>query len=213
MIGGARPPACHAPGADHPVTVAHANDVGGMAAALADAFDGYPWTDFVLGAEDRPQRLRATFEATLAHVGVPYGEVRAAWCPETGRVVGAAVALRPDRPVPPEAWDAVARQGAAAERPRGDVARAEELLGPLRPTDPGVTIATVGVVRDHRGRGIAARLLEPLVRVADDVGVATHLETSSEDNLRLYTRLGFDTTARADVDGGPTVWLMTRPAQ
>jgi len=88
---------------------------------------------------------------------------------------------------------------------------AEALCRPLRPSEPHVVVATLGVRPDHRRRGIATRLMSPVLAAASTLGVPVYLETSSEENVALYTGIGFETTGRIDVPGGgPTVWGMRR---
>jgi hypothetical protein len=45
---------------------------------------------------------------------------------------------------------------------------------------------------------------------ADDVGVATYLETQKESNLAYYRRFGFEVVDKFSVDSSPPLWRMQR---
>jgi hypothetical protein len=116
-------PLCTAAGDEHALTAPHREEVDAIADVLAEAFAGYPWTDWLVPEDDRPARLRALHRADLAQIGLPLGVVRVARCPGSERLVGAIVALRPDQPVPAEAWSAVREVEADLLGPRRRAAR------------------------------------------------------------------------------------------
>jgi predicted N-acetyltransferase YhbS len=67
------------------------------------------------------------------------------------------------------------------------------------------------VLPDHRGQGLAARLMQPGLTSAAAEGVEAYLETSERRNVTLYQRLGFEITAASAIKGGGlTVWAMRR---
>ncbi|KXK59367.1 GCN5 family acetyltransferase [Micromonospora rosaria] len=186
--------------------------VTGVAEVLAEAFDGYPWTDWTVAADRHRERLTSMFALTVATVGVPYGQSWAAVEPG-GRPVAAAVWLRPDRPVPDGVWATLAdrTRDLAGDRYPALLA-AESACAPLRPTAPVFLLATVGVRPDRQGRGLGERVLRPGLAEADRAGVPAALETSSASNVRFYQRLGFTVTGDVTVEGGgPRVWGMRRP--
>lgn len=206
---------CPLPGQRHPVEVAAEGDVPGIVDALTEAFHDYPWTRWIVPADGHSARLAALFELTVKEVGIPFGDVRVARCPDLdGAVVAAAVALRPDRQVPEVVW--------AGMKPReqellGDRCRAadeaEEMCAALRPDGPHLTVATVGVRPDHQRRGLATGVVRPLLGIAAELGVTAYLETSSMANVALYRGLGFSVTDSVEVaDTGPSVWAMRREA-
>ena len=203
---------CLRPGADHRLTTAAPSDVRAAADVLAVAFADYPWTAWTVPAENHADRLRGLFDVTVRRVGVPFGETWLARCPGRGDVVGVVVALRPDRAVPSEVWDAAAADEAPLLGGRAPAAaEAEALCRPLRPDRPNVLVATLGVLPDHQRQGIASRLLSAVTRSADELGVPTYLETSSPGNVALYRRLGFVITGEvALAQDGPRVWGMRR---
>lgn len=204
---------CDVPGDMHPICRTSLSDAPEIADVLADAFLGYPWTDWIVPGERRHQRVRALHRMSLELVGFPYGSVWGARCPAGRGLVGAIAVLSPDRPVPPDVWARVEAQQADLLGCRADAsAAAHRLLDDVRPTEEGLLVATVGVAHGHRRRGVARRLLGCALRVADELGVPAHLETSRPGNVALYRSAGFTVTAQRRVAaGGPDVWLMRRP--
>jgi GNAT superfamily N-acetyltransferase len=193
---------------------AQPSDVPTVAELLAEVFTDYPWMAWTVEATDRRTRLTALYRHVLDALVLPHG---AAWVCESGhrddlRLVGAAGWLTP-RTQPPAA---TLQELAAAEthwrgNRREAHERAEALLQPLRPTRPCWFLGTLGVLPDHRGQGLAARLLRPGLESAAAEGVDAVLETSAPRNVTLYGRLGFDIAAAVKVaPDGPTVWSMRR---
>ncbi|WP_026275376.1 GNAT family N-acetyltransferase [Salinispora tropica] len=186
--------------------------VEAAAGVLAEAFDGYSWTGWTVGADRHRERLAGLFAVTLTAVGMPYGDVWAA-LDAHGRPQAVAVWLRSDRPVPDEVWADVATADAeyAGDRHPAMLA-AEEACAPLRTAEPAFLLATVGVRPTGQGGGVGSRLLRPGLVEADRAGLPATLETSASANLRFYRRLGFEVTGEVTVPGGgPQVWAMRRP--
>lgn len=197
----------NAPGAVTPRRATPA-DVPAAARVLADAFDGYAWTDWVLPPDGRHARLVEVQGLYLAHA-VAHGIVLVADDPDaTGTGAGAAgllgaVALVPvDVPPPDEAvWRRVAEL-------HGD--RVERLadVEPTEPPDGAWTLATLGVAPAARGAGLGSRLVAAAHDALGDVPVV--LDTSDPRNVTLYERHGYRVVRRTDVPGGPSVWSMLR---
>jgi ribosomal protein S18 acetylase RimI-like enzyme len=76
-------------------------------------------------------------------------------------------------------------------------------------------LEVVGVHPDHQGAGIGSRLVGAGLERTDATGAASYLETPSAANVRFYERLGFEVERDgvALLPGGPTHWLMRRPAE
>ncbi|GAB3197625.1 hypothetical protein GCM10027261_23320 [Geodermatophilus arenarius] len=185
-------------------------DVPAAAAVLADAFTDYPWTRWTVDADDHGGRLRTLFRLDLSAVAVPFGRVDLG---ETADgLVSVAVWIR-GTAVPADVW---ARVGRATTELAGDraaaAAEAEAVLAGRRLDEPHVALASLGVARRRQGRGLGAATLAPGLAWADHEGLAVHLETSAEPNVRFYRRLGFAVVDAVDLpDGGPRTWLMRRP--
>ncbi|WP_020113554.1 hypothetical protein [Salinispora oceanensis] len=117
--------------------------VEAAAGVLAEAFDGYSWTAWTVGADRHRERLAHLFAMTLTTVGLPYGDVWAA-LDTHGHPQAVAVWLRSDRPVPDEVWVEVAAGNAeyAGDRHAAMLA-AEAACAPLRAAEPAFLLATV----------------------------------------------------------------------
>ena len=192
------------------VRQATAGEVDAVAAALGFAFVGDPWIAWIIAADRHQERITALQASLLGAVGLPHGEV---WLAEhAGAVAGAALWLLADRQVPATAWSQVAATELQlmGDRHAGATSAAAATRH-LRPSTAHHLLATLGVVPALRRRGIGSALLVPTLERADREDVDVYLETSTEQNLRFYGRLGFEVTGHVVVpDGGPPVWAMLR---
>ena len=74
-------------------------------------------------------------------------------------------------------------------------------------------LGTVGTRPDCR-LGFARAVLTPMLRRCDRDGLPAVLDTSTLSNVPMYSRLGFETTAKLQSgDRAPRVWVMTRTPQ
>lgn len=182
------------------VRPATAADLPAAAAALADAFADYPWTRWVVPADDHAARLAELQHLYLRHA-VAHGVVLV-----DDAVSGAVALVPPDVPAPDDAtWERVAalhgdRIGRLAE---GGVATVP---------DGSWTLATLGVARGGQGRGVGRALLAAALARVDAAGAPVALETSDPRNVALYGRHGFTTTRHLRLPDGPQVWAMLRRA-
>ncbi len=65
-------------------------------------------------------------------------------------------------------------------------------LARIHPKEPHWYLFAVGVVPEATGQGRGTALLEPVLERCDSERLPAYLEASSEDNARLYARLGFE---------------------
>lgn len=73
----------------------------------------------------------------------------------------------------------------------------------------------LGVLATHperQRRGLASRVIEPVLDMADNAGLACCLETSTVENRRFYERRGFTDATDVVVAGGPPTWWLRRKA-
>lgn len=185
-------------------------DVEAVASVLADAFTGYVWDTWTVAADRHTERVAALHALFLRHVVVPYGDL---WLvEEDGEPLGAAAWMRPDRPVPDDAWAQVAPRIRDLTGDRADAARdADRACAVLRPTAPHFYLGSIGVRRDRQGNRLGTRLLRRGLEESDRARTAAYVETSSTDNVRFYERAGFTVTGEVEVPGGgPHVWAMMR---
>ncbi len=193
---------------DPAIRRAVATDVPALAETAAAAFADYPWTRWIVDPDDHVERLRALYAIHL-DVAARFGEL---WM--TDDAVGVAAWTWSEAEQRQAAYLAEAglvERLTALAGARGDnAARADAVLRRHVPAEPHWCLAAVAVRPEKQRRGLARRLLAPVLARCDAEGHLARLETSSPANLRLYARLGFRTAAEVVVPNGPPVWLMVR---
>jgi ribosomal protein S18 acetylase RimI-like enzyme len=93
-----------------------------------------------------------------------------------------------------------------------EVREAFTKLAARHPPQPYWYLHALATRPDHRGQGLAGRLLDEKSHEPDSQGVPTALETSSTANVAYYERLGFTVIDEARLTPGLPVWLMCRSA-
>jgi GNAT superfamily N-acetyltransferase len=89
-------------------------------------------------------------------------------------------------------------------------ARLEE----THPQTPHWYLFFIGVEYGLRGRNIGARLMAPVLQVADAAILPCYLETPFPQTLPFYRKLGFELTGEPrPFPGAPQLWAMTRKAK
>lgn len=191
------------------VRKASGDDARPLALALARAFADDPVMRWLLPADaGRVRRLRQLFAAQLRHHYLPVDEVYT-----TREVDGGALWSPPERWRTPRAsllralprvlWTLRGHTTAAE--------RAVRAIERVHPAEPHWYLAVVGVEPARQRVGIGSALLAPMVERCDRDFLPAYLESSREDNLAFYHRLGFEVTGRIDLPGGgPLVWPMWR---
>ncbi len=72
-------------------------------------------------------------------------------------------------------------------------------------------VYAIGVKPEFQGQGLGARLMQPILGLADAEQVPVYLESANERNLSFYQRLGFRIIRETRVPlRGPRLWLMLR---
>ncbi len=185
------------------------DDVRPLGAVLARAFAEDPVMQWFLPqARARFGRLPRLFAMELAHLYFPHDEVYT-----TGELAGAAMWAPPRawrtppsgfvRALPRLAWTLRGRLPAAMQAVRA--------IECLHPGEDHWYLALVGTDPSRRREGIGSALLAPVLERCDRDFVPAYLESSREDNLAFYTRLGFEVTGTIDLPGGgPRIWPMWR---
>ncbi|WP_327147091.1 GNAT family N-acetyltransferase [Nocardia sp. NBC_01329] len=181
------------------------SDIDAASETLAKAFSDYPFTRYTVDSRDHQDRVRQLQRLYLTDIGMRCGRV---WVADDASAV--AVWTTPSST---GVDDAFGRIAARVNELHGDraaaTAQADELIAPLRPTEPVWFLATVGVDPDVQGRGLGRAVLEPGLDAARSEGVPVYLETSSESNLGFYRQFGFEVVGSVDLpDGGPRTWAM-----
>jgi len=137
-----------------------------------------------------------------------------AWLEVWSAAGGVAVAVwtAPDMPDPAAVFGPLAEAFVRLSGSRAKVMEASEaVMAKYRPTEPCWFLGTVGVDPDYQGGGLARAVIEPGLERAAEQGFPAFLETSNENNVAVYRRLGFDVTAEYDLPfDGPRTYAMMR---
>lgn len=184
---------------------AGSRDLPAIADTLACAFIDYPWTRWTVpGSEHDMPRLRELQRAYLSAFALPYGAI---WATVDLKSVAVFVRNPPATPEPADC-DCLAFLHGADGIAR--IEQHERAAAPLRPHHDW-TLATVGTHPDYQGRGYGAAVIGVGLRDLDAHGGTCLLETSTDDNIRLYQRLGFQTVATVSaIAGSPPATIMLR---
>ena len=159
----------------------------------------------------RSQSLRRLNRVPLEY-GLRYGHVT-----QSNNGLAIAIWIPPDRPM---TMGRMVRSGALKMPFRigfGPFAKfmgANEIMGRLHKKyvpEPHWQLLIVGVDPELQGRGLGTALVKEGLARADRANCPCYRDTSKEQNLAFYERLGFAVVeATALGDGGPTGWAMRR---
>jgi GNAT superfamily N-acetyltransferase len=184
-------------------------DLEPAAHALALAHHDYQWAAWAFPRSDRQSLLRQLFRLDL-QVGiareaawvVDHAASVAIWSPPAGSAVDQSLLDRVRHEQDAVIGDDAARLQAA-----------DRLTRAHHPDRPYWYLGTVGTVPDRRGEGLATAVVTPILDRCDDEHFVACLETSSDDNVRLYERLGFVTVFQTTVDDGalPLIVMHRQP--
>lgn len=186
-----------------------AADIPEITATLAKAFFDDPLTSWIFpDPAERPHQLNSWMRLT-SEMGLTRGHLYVA-----GENCSAAIWSPPDVTLFDELWGA--RLAGLLEQELGD--RASRVLAGLARAlasqpehEPHFYLFTLGTHPEWRGRGFAARVVEPVLAICDEQGLPAHLESSNERNLSFYRRHGFEVLSEIAVaEGGPILWPMRR---
>lgn len=196
-------------GTPHPVRAATADDVGGMADALAEAFHDDPVMLWLFGDQPpRPTRFSRPFftiegrrhlrHSTVftidGHPGAAY------WDPPGHWKTTLASTLR----LTPVMARGIGRRTLKALQglSRMEAAHAAH--------PDHYYLAVLGTRPDRQGEGIGGALMAPVLERCDTEGVGAYLESSKEANIPYYGRFGFEVVGEVSFPSGPTIWPMWR---
>jgi GNAT superfamily N-acetyltransferase len=188
--------------------------VGAAVAILKDAFLGDPIFRFYFPDSRLRGKVLEIFFTDIVRAHLRFSHVYAAF--DHGRLLGAAV-WRPPGVEATGLWNhlrgALTRYRLLTLSPRA----AQKLLrgfGALEATHPNFPhwyLFFIGIDLRQRGRGIGARLMAPVLRLADTTGLPCYLETPFPQTLPFYRALGYEITSEPrPFAGAPQLWAMTR---
>ena len=187
-------------------------DVRRVAAMLARAFQDDPLMRYAIPDDERRRRLLPRLIALNVRYGRRYGEVYAApgfegaaiWLPPGQTRMTLWRILRAGMFTAPlwAPWSVLRRLAVSGEHA---AALQRRCL-----TEPHWYLSQVGVEPAAQRRGVASRLLEPMLARMDAAALPCYLETENAANLAYYQRFGFRITAEETTPGGPPIWGMVR---
>lgn len=191
-----------------PDLIAPAGDV------LARAFFDDPMFRFITPEERRRKAVLPVLFEVAIRQGCDLGEVYG-----LGSVDGVAIWVAPNTqaPTPDQALisaGALEEQMQVSERER--LALVVEQLESTRQRQAPTAhwyLDVLGVDPRRQGQGIGGRILQPVLRRADQSGVSCYLETFKERNLAFYERHGFEALASDGIPSGPRFWPVLRRPQ
>ena len=88
-----------------------------------------------------------------------------------------------------------------------------EAMGSHHPDEPHWYLNFIGVDVSRQGEGLGAALMKHVLSIVDAAGCVAYLESSNPQNMSLYERFGFETTARIQIGDCPVVHPMVRAAR
>lgn len=72
-------------------------------------------------------------------------------------------------------------------------------------------LSIVGLEPAHQSKGLGGGLITPVLKITDNMGIMTYLETFTPRNMKFYEKLGYATAAsfKEPITRSP-YWIMTR---
>lgn len=185
-------------------------DVPRLAQALASAFQDDPVIAWIFPDEHRRRAVLPAFmEFRLRKLAFPHAEV---WMTAGG--AAAAVWLPPPgrwQLSPPQRLRLLPSLVRFLGLRTASVLRGLERMEEQHPPDPSHWyLFILGAEQAAQGRGLGSALLADMLARLDADGMPAYLESSSERNIALYGRHGFEITSEMAIPGGPRIWPMWR---
>ena len=195
------------------VRAARADDLDTASAVLTDAFVDEAGLNYWLRQGESRDRARGRFfDAVVRDMLNPKRDI---WIAENnGAMAGAAIWLAPGLKAFDFPWWRelfytplfLSIAGGAGLK------RAQELgarLTACHPAVPHAHLQFLGVSSAAQGQGIGSTLLKETLAPLDRAGTVGYLEASTERNVALYARHGFEVTSDFELPG-LHFWCMTR---
>ena len=182
---------------------ADADRIGMM---LARAFDDDPFINFLMKQDGTRARRIAAWAQDAATVSIGLGETYV-----TEDHSGAALWTPPGQAHHLGRFARYRRISRFAG-PIGALrlSRALDMIDARDPTVPHFYLRIIGVEPDQQRRGIATKLMQPVLAHCDTKRIPAHLFSTKAANVPLYEQHGFVVTERLDLPAGPAVWTMWR---
>ena len=197
--------------AETPVDAAE-HELDAAAADLSAAFADYPMFNWFMRPDaGRHAAREKLFRLMLREIAFPVGAIQR---PATG---GAAAVWIPSEKLGPNPlWQELRAiptlLGATGLARFGRLVAMREAMDRTHPMDrPHAYLWLLGVHPRAQGLGVGSRLMAAGLAKVDAEGRAAFLETSTESNVALYRRHGFEVTSEYFIrPGSPPTWTMWR---
>ena len=190
-------------------------DIDPIVRQFARAFDDDPFLNWIIRQDGKRARgFDLFFRNFLTHtLRSPHDEVLT-----TDDCLGFAISEYHDtktRFVPRWAWMLPWLPTAIRSAGLPGLRRMTGAMRTLGKAHPAATkhyyLALIGVDPDHQGEGLGAALIRPVLERCDRESCGAYLESTKEDSIAFYERLGFALTGRIDLgQGAPSLWAMWR---
>ncbi|ADD41173.1 GNAT family N-acetyltransferase [Stackebrandtia nassauensis] len=180
-------------------------------AAQREAFADEAVVRWVTSDPARREKLDATYVEYMVTDALKHDEVLLAVTDE-GRIVGVSIWQTFDSAKRPAELAAEVAALSASVPGLDRVATVTRLIAEHHPDKPHLYLSSMGVVPDHRGKGVGSALLRHRLAAADAAGQAAYLEASTPSSRDLYARHGF-VQREPDIalpDDGPRLHPMWR---
>lgn len=197
------------------VREARPEETGDVARVLCDAFADEAGLNYWLRQGAAKNRARAAFFRAATASAIHRNRVLHIARSEAGQALGAAIWLKPGD----HAYDYTPLQQllltplllriAGISGMKRALGLGERLTA-LHPQQPHAHLAFLGVAPEAQGAGVGSSMLKAALAPLDAAQTLAFLETSTERNVALYQRHGFETTGVIELPG-LIMWAMTRP--
>src|SRR4030095_10534557 len=187
-------------------------DAPRLAQTLASAFQDDPVIAWIFPDQRRRRAVLPAFmEFCLRRLAFPHDEV---WMTADG--AAAAVWLPPPRrwqvPLPQRLRLLPALVGFLGLRTASVLAGLERMEARHPQDRSHWYLFILGTEQAAQGHGLGSALLAHMLARVDADQLPAYLESSSERNLALYGRHGFEVTSAVAIPGGPRIWPVWRHA-
>jgi ribosomal protein S18 acetylase RimI-like enzyme len=195
------------------VRAARADELDTASAVLMDAFIDEAGLNYWLRQDAAKERARRQFfDAVVRKALNPRRDL---WVAESGGfVTGSAIWLAPGLKAFDFPWwrELLYTPLFLSIAGVDGLQRAKELgqrLGSFHPAAPHAHLQFLGVSSAAQGQGVGSAMLKETLAPLDASGTVGYLEASTERNVALYARHGFEVTGEFDLPG-LHFWCMTR---
>jgi ribosomal protein S18 acetylase RimI-like enzyme len=188
-------------------------DAPRLAQTLASAFGDDPVIAWIFPDQQRRRAVLAAFmEFRLHNLAFPHDQVwtttdeaaTAVWLPPPGRW---------QLPLPQRLRLLPGLVRFLGLRTASILAGLERMEARHPHKPPHWYLFILGTEQAAQGQGLGSALLAHMLARVDADQLPAYLESSSERNLALYRRHGFEVTSKVAIPDGPTIWPMWRQPQ